>query len=88
MQAVVPYAALSLYRVRGPVNVEDLPPKLRAQALAQAGETPVRRSSRRTVAGGGQRWRCTVDGETFSALAPLERHMDSHGGGRYELILP
>lgn len=31
-------------------------------------------------------WRCHKCGATFTAYAPAERHADSHGGGRIEVV--
>lgn len=70
----------------------DLPPKLRkAIATGQLKATRAELAAAmppRTVARArgqlkpGHRYRCHTCGATFSRWAPVERHVDGHGGGR------
>jgi hypothetical protein len=80
----------------GGVRLEELPPAVRRRLEAMAGATsstttpapPARaRSTSSARARGAQRWRCHQCGELSSTWAAAERHADSAGHGRIELLL-
>ena len=77
------------------VRVEDLPPGLRRQVLAEAeagpadGPTPTSRRARVSARGKGTPYRCGTCGEVFGRYGKAaEDHADGHGGARLEAILP
>lgn len=68
----------------------ELPASVRAQVDAQLGTTPKRRRSQKAATEGTtSQWRCATGDcrETFRNLAAMERHVEGHGGGRYEVLL-
>lgn len=76
------------------VRLEDLPPKLRAQALEKAGDSapgPTRKgrpAPLRGSGGAGPAYRCHTCGETFARWgAAAERHSDENHHHRLDAIL-
>lgn len=70
------------------MRLEDLPPKMRQQALAQMGETPKKPRTTRTGAGktGTDGW-CATCREHFTSTSAWEKHCDANPGhSRFELI--
>lgn len=65
------------------MKLEDLPPAMQRQALAQMGEKPKRsRAGDSRVATDGT---CVGCGERFTSTAKWERHSDATGHHRFEL---
>jgi hypothetical protein len=72
------------------MNVDDLPPKLKARALAAAqrqGITPSRAPGTRTPTDRGGSWTCHTCDTTFKAWAAAQRHADEHEHWRIETNL-
>ena len=69
------------------IRLEDLPPQMREQVLAKAGE-PTTRKKDRTGAGrtATEGW-CWTCGEEFVSTTAWERHSDENPGHRrFELV--
>lgn len=50
--------------------------------MAQSRTTSTRKRSPRAGS-----WICHTCGDLFRAYAPIERHVDGHGGGRIECVI-
>lgn len=68
------------------MRLEDLPPKMREQALAALGEQPRKRSTRAGAGRTGTDGVCWDCGERFTSTTRWEAHSDEHGHHRFELI--
>lgn len=71
------------------IRIEDLPPAMRAQALAQLGRQPRRRTTKRQ-APGQSKGVCSC-GTEFPSEKAWERHSDGNpigsGHARFQLLL-
>ncbi len=68
------------------VRLDQLPPKVRAQVLAQLDTRPRRsRGSAGTVRGG--KWRCHTCGTVSTTWTGAQRHADTEGHRRIDCVL-
>lgn len=68
------------------MRLEDLPPRMREQALAQLGEQPKARTTRRGAGATTTDGVCWACGERFTSTRKWEAHSDLTGHRRFELV--